>query len=120
MAKSFPIVALLLIVAVLGGGQCADLCALRTCHRPASSSASLPPCHRTPQKQQPEPACAHRELVAEQQVNEAVVDPIVPVPQVAATVSVAALPELGATAWLLDAAHYPLSYRTPLKTILRI
>ena len=60
-------------------------------------------------------------MVAEQQVNGAVIDPIVlVVSQVAATVSVAALPELGATAWLLDAAQYPPSYRTPLKTIIRL
>ncbi|MBY0508156.1 MAG: hypothetical protein K2X03_29855 [Bryobacteraceae bacterium] len=117
MLKLYHFVALALIVAVVGGGQCADFCAFLAVDRSAET-AGLPPCHQK-QQQTPDPACAHHDIVAEQQLGAQALDSA-PALALMATVADAFAPAIAETTMSVDVAYHPPPHRPFTRTTLRI
>ncbi len=126
MTRVFQLVAVVLMVAVLGGTQCAELCSFLSFEREAKTSqATEPPmsCHQTHESEGSQPShdeqCTHHEMLAEKRTVASSMDDLHPALLVDEGIDAQFVPLLAASATTVDQEFPRLSPLT-LTSILRI
>lgn len=127
VAKFFQLVALVLIVVVLGGTQCVDLCSFVSPKRQAKANQTVGPempCHQkhTPEQSQPsnKEQCSHPELVAEKRSSTSSTDDMQAVSFVAFRINKHNVPVLFSSPLTVTNEHASRFNPLSLSPILRI
>lgn len=126
MVKFFQVVAPVMIVAVLGGTQCVELCSFLMLDRHAKASQTAAPerpCHRKPASQNSQPTdvqCSHSEFIAEKRSDTSSTDDMEGISLVALRIDVHNRPVSAPSSLTAPDRHFSRFSPVALGSILRI